>query len=58
MNAMFDKIKKLTNKEIVEHMEPFKNNLITATLKILLNKKYKRYKDIYKAYRFEQKYGW
>ena len=58
MNAMFDKIKKMTNEEIVEHMEPFKNNLITATFKILLSKKYKRYKDIYKAYRFEQKYGW
>lgn len=58
MMEVFEKIKKMSNREIVEHLEPFKGNKILAFIKINLIKKYRKYLDIYRAYHLEQKIGW
>ena len=59
MMKVFKKLKKMSNKEIMEHYEPFKGNKkITGFLKTLILKKYRKYNEIYDAYRYLGKYGW
>lgn len=54
----FNRIKKMDNEEIIEHLKPFKSRDIIAFLKIIFFKKYWKYIDLYKAYMKEQEMGW
>lgn len=54
----FRKLKNMDNEELIEHLEPFQHNNLIAFLKIIVFKKYRKYLDLYKAYRVEQKMGW
>ncbi len=58
VNESFQKLEKMNNKEIIEHLEPFNSNIILAIMKIILFKKYRKYWKIYKAYNIERKIGW
>ena len=59
MMKVFKRLKKMDNSEIMEHYEPFKGNKkITGFIKTLILKKYKKYNEIYNAYRYLEKYGW
>ena len=56
---VFQKIKKMNNKELLDHYEPFEgNNKISGLLKTAIFKKYSKYRDIYDAYMDLEKYGW
>lgn len=54
----FEELKKMNNKEIMEHYEPFMGNLLLALLKIKTFTKYRKYQDIYNAYKLIEKVGW
>jgi len=54
----FEELKKMNNTQIMEHYEPFKGNLILALLKMKILPKYRKYKEIYSAYRLIEKTGW
>jgi len=58
MNIAFEKLKKMNNDEIIEHLQPFKNNNLTGFLKVILLKKYWKYFNLYKAYNLERDIGW
>jgi flavin-dependent dehydrogenase len=58
MNTAFEKLKKMNNDEIIEHLQPFKNNNFTGFLKVIFFKKYWKYLDLYKAYNLERDIGW
>lgn len=58
MIIAFEELKKMNNKQIMEHYEPFKGNLVLALLKIKMLTKYRKYKEIYNAYRLIEKAGW
>lgn len=57
-NKAFEKLKEMDNDEIIEHLKPFKHNDIFAFMKIIFSSKYRKYLDLYKAYRAEKKMGW
>jgi len=58
MNIAFEKLKNMNNDEIIEHLQPFKNNNFTGFLKAIFFKKYWKYLDLYKAYNLERSIGW
>ena len=58
MNEAFEKLKQMNNTEIIEHLKPFKGNSTLGLIKIILQKKYWKYIDLYKAYNLERKIGW
>ncbi len=58
INDVFESIKTMTNDQIIEHLEPFQHSFLFSMIKILINKKYRKYRNIYKGYALEQKIGW
>ncbi len=54
----FEKLKNMSNEELFDFYEPLKGNALSSIFKILFSKKFRQYKDIYKAYQICDKYGW
>ena len=52
----YEKLKSMGNRELLEHIEPFKEHRVMAYLKSLLF--YGRYLELYEAYDISNKYGW
>jgi len=53
----FERLEKMTNKELINHLQIFRRGSFFSTL-LSFTRKYRKYRDLYKAYYLEQKYGW
>jgi len=58
INDAYDELNKMSNKEIIGHMNALKGNIVSSFFKIMFLKKYRKYWNIYKAYNLEKKVGW
>lgn len=54
----FNKLKNMSNEELFDLYASLGGNALSSIFKILFSKKFRQYKDIYKAYQICDKYGW